>query len=104
MIGRAVGLAESTVRTIWANREKIEKMKKCYGAAPLDKRSRAHDPAMVLMERYLAEHIRRKIEEGVAIDGRYIREKGKSFMPQPARELRLQIPTSELQRGGCRNF
>lgn len=79
MIGRAVGLAESTVRTIWANREKIEKMKKCYGAAPLDKRSRAHDPAMVLMERYLAEHIRRKIEGGVAIDGRYIREKGKIF-------------------------
>ena len=49
-IGRAMGgLAESTVRTIWANREKIDKMRKCYGAAALDNRSRAHDPAMVVM-------------------------------------------------------
>ena len=74
-IGRAMGgLAESTVRTIWANREKIDKMRKCYGAAALDNRSRAHDPAMVVMERYLCEFIRRNVEAGVNIEGRLLRE------------------------------
>ena len=79
-IGRAMGgLAESTVRTIWANREKIDKMRKCYGAAALDNRSRAHDPAMVVMERYLCEFIRRNVEAGVNIEGRLLREKAKSY-------------------------
>ena len=79
-IGRAMGgLAESTVRTIWANREKIDKIRKCYGAAALDNRSRAHDPAMVVMERYLCEFIRRNVEAGVNIEGRLLREKAKSY-------------------------
>ena len=46
-IGRALGLSESTVRSVWKNREKIMKMVKSYGAAAIDNRSRSSNPAMV---------------------------------------------------------
>lgn len=47
MIGRAVGLSESTVRIMLVNRKKIEKMKNCYGAVPPYVPFRAHEPTMV---------------------------------------------------------
>ena len=38
-IGREMGLSESTVRTVWKNREAIKKTVKAYGASALDGRS-----------------------------------------------------------------
>lgn len=52
-IGRALGLSESTVRTIWKNKSEILRSIKAYGITKLDTRKRTCDERVIKMERYL---------------------------------------------------
>lgn len=78
-IGRALGLSESTVRTIWKNKSEILRSIKAYGITKLDTRKRTRDERVIKMERYLEMWINRKEREGSAIDKRAIQEQAMSF-------------------------
>lgn len=78
-IGRAMGLRESTVRTILKQKEQIEKLKKSYGASKVDERKRKTSAEIVAMERYLSIWINRKESEGVPLDKKSIMEQAKIF-------------------------
>lgn len=78
-IGRDMGLSESTICTVYKNKEAIKAIVKTYGASDLDKRSHSKgaNAAMVLMERYLVTFVMRKEKEGVPLHGWYIKEQAK---------------------------
>ena len=65
VIGRVMGLSESTVRTIIKNRESILKCIDAYGSSAIDNRRKTREcTELVKTERYLALWINRKESEG----------------------------------------
>lgn len=111
-IGREMGLSESTVRTVWKNREAIKKTVKAYGASALDGRSRSSNPAVILMERYLAVFCERKAREGVELTNSYVRENATLMYRVAKRKVRatrdfkasVGWAVSFLKRKGFRNI
>ena len=110
-IGREMGLSESTVHTVWKNREAIKKTVKTYGASSLDGCSRNSNPAVILMERYLATFCERKAKEGIELTNSYIRENAARFFSVAKRKVRstrefkasVGWAVSFLKRKGLRN-
>ena len=78
-IGRAMGLAESTVRTILGKRADIEKCYKAYGCSGFDNRKFSDSVLLVKTERFLTLFIARKDKEGVPLDKKEIMDKARLF-------------------------
>ena len=79
-IGRALGLSESTVRTILKKKkDEIKASVKAYGTSQIDDRKRAWDDKLIKMERFLALWIDRKEKEGNSVNKHQIKQQAKCF-------------------------
>lgn len=80
-IVRELGVGESAVRKVLQKSDEIKRAAKIYGGGNFDSRSRTTKENIVLihMERYLAHYIHRKEKEGVALDGRHIKNQAKLY-------------------------
>ena len=67
-IGRALGLSESTVRTIWKKKDEIKASVKAYSSSQTDNCKHVWDEKLIKMERFLALWIERKEKEGSSVD------------------------------------
>ena len=76
-----LGVGESAVRKILQKRDEIKQAAKLYGGGNFDKRSitSKKNNALIRMERYLAQYVRRKEKEGVPLDGRQIKNQAKLY-------------------------
>ena len=76
-----LGVGESAVRKILQKRDEIKQAAKLYGGGNFDKRSitSKKNNALIRMERYLAQYVRRKDKEGVPLDGRQIKNQAKLY-------------------------
>ena len=67
-ISRALGLSESTVRTIWEMKDGIKASVKAYGISQCDDRKCVWDEKFIKMEKFFALWIDRKEKEGRSVD------------------------------------
>ena len=63
-IGHALGLSESTVKTIWKKKDEIKASIIVYGTSQCDDRKRVWDEKLIRMKRFLILWIDRKEKEG----------------------------------------
>lgn len=85
-IGRALGLSESTVRTIWKIRDEIKASVKAYGPSQIDGRKRAWDNKLIKMERLLTLWIDKKEKDGTSVDKLKIKQQAKFLYDKICRE------------------
>ena len=78
-ICRALGLPESTVRTILLKKDAIVKCVKAYGSSSLDNRKTSNSVQLVKTERYLALWVDRRESEGADLDKKEICDRAKVF-------------------------
>ena len=67
-IGRALGLNESTVKTIWKKKDEIKALVKAYGTSQCHDCKCVWNEKLIKMERFLALSIDRKEKEGSSVD------------------------------------
>ena len=103
-IGRALGLSESTVRTIWKKKDEIKASVKAYGTSQIDNRKRAWDEKLMKMERFLALWIERKEKEGSSVDKRQIKQQAKSFYEVICLKTNVPVGNFHASNGWLQRF
>lgn len=105
-LARKYGVNESTIRTVYKNKNKIRQVVRGNPTqATLLHSFKVANPVLKSTEKVLARYVRRQNRHGVPIDGTVIRHKAKALYKEVARKMNVADPPNfKASRGWSFNF